>query len=538
MTRAHFRHGLIGIASAPMTKEGPCASQRRPQPSRSTPRAARALLDTACRSPPRPPKRARTGRLDRLHRASARRLRIQADASYASSVAKNPLRVGEVFVPGKLPELTYNPREDLHLEQALEDFVDESGAILTVAGPTKTGKSVLLRRTIANPLWCDGQGIDSVDTLWRLVADQLGVYLTLETSAEKSTTGSAEVGVDVGLKVGGEYSASDSTGRRFSVDRPLVSAVRDGIVASRRPLVVDDFHFVERPVQREIVRALKPLVLLGVPVIFASISHRVQDVVSAEPDMTGRVVPLEIPFWSVPELIVIARSGFAALNVVDRDDRLATILASEAYGSPHLMQRFCRELCKANGVREAQEIRRALQQPDNWSDFFKAQTDDASREWFVRVLRGPLVRGTQRAQYPVPDEKTLDGYGLALRAIAESGPELALSKRAIDQRVAALVRGTGPTTDNTTRALRHMSRIAGKRATEAAPSEEQLDAIEGEEVEHLSDVQPVLEYMNADDPANARLHIADPFFAFFLRWSASDYLYNSPPTPGEGVTRG
>jgi hypothetical protein len=297
-------------------------------------------------------------------------------------------------------------------------------------------------------------------------------------------------------------------------------------------LVIDDFHFIERPVQREIVRALKPLVLLGVPVIFASISHRVQDVVSAEPDMTGRVVPMEVKFWSIDELAFIAQRGFEALNVTDEGDELARILASEAYGSPHLMQRFCRELCKENGVRVRQAAQTALAPPEDWSAFFRAQVDGASGEWFARVLRGPLVRGTQRARYDVGDNKTLDGYGLALRAIAESGPGLALDKRDIDRRIASLVRGAGPTTDNTTRALSHMSRIAARRATEAAPSEEHLDGAEAEP-EHLRDVQPVLEYMNADDSANAKLHIADPFFAFYLRWAASNYLYNAPPAPGD-----
>ncbi len=53
-----------------------------------------------------------------------------------------PRRLAEVFVPGKLPVFTYNPRSELQLEQHLQDYVEEGGAILTVAGPTKTGNLV------------------------------------------------------------------------------------------------------------------------------------------------------------------------------------------------------------------------------------------------------------------------------------------------------------------------------------------------------------------------------------------------------------
>lgn len=89
------------------------------------------------------------------------------------------------------------------------------------------------------------------------------------------------------------------------------------LIEAQRPLVIDDFHFVERSVQRQLVRALKPAVLAGIPIILASISHRAQDVVTAEPDMTGRVTALDVAFWSNEELIIIAEKGLAILNIVD-----------------------------------------------------------------------------------------------------------------------------------------------------------------------------------------------------------------------------
>lgn len=440
------------------------------------------------------------------------------------------LRVAQVFVPGKLPAHTYNPRSELRLEQQLNDYVEEAGAILTVAGPTKTGKSVLLRRVVNAPAWVDGQGIEDVEELWRRIGDSLSAYTGYEYTSSQAGTGTAKFGSEVGfspivkVSAAGEYAAAESQEARFSIDRPIGAAARQALEEAQRPLVVDDFHFISHVTQRDIVRSLKPVVLTGTPVIFVSISHRVQDVVTAEPDMTGRLVTLDIDFWSTEELIVIARKGFEVLNLMDPDDRIAKRLAESSYGSPHLMQKFCREACKSDGVRETLGIRRVLNEPPDWSTFFKAQTDGASADWFQRLLRGPQERGSARTQWELKDGRTLDGYGLTLAAVAATGPKLSVTKDEIKASVENLVAGSAPAAHQTTRVLQNMTKIAAKRANEPLPSEEELDRQEVPEPESVPDVQPVLEYKE-DGPSSA-LHIADPFFAFYLQWGSGSHLAN------------
>ncbi len=444
------------------------------------------------------------------------------------------LRVSDVFVPGRLPAHTYNPRSELRLEQRLNDYVEEVGSILTVAGPTKTGKSVLLRAVVQHPVWVDGQGIDSVDTLWRRIGDALSIYTTYETEASGEQTGTGKLEAEASLlsvlKVSGgaEDTVTAARGSRYGVERPVSAVARAALERLKRPLVVDDFHFIQRSVQRDIVRALKPLLLADVPVIFVSIGHRVQDVVTAEPDMTGRVSSLKVDFWSSAELQVIASKGFAALNVLDPGGLLAEKLASTSYGSPHLMQKFCRELCKANGVRETCATPFTLGEPEDWSAFFAAQVDGASADWFQRLLRGPQERGSVRTQWPLKDGRTLDGYGLTLAAIASTGPELSISKDRIKVAVETLVDGSAPAVHQTTRVLQHMTKIAAKRATEPVPTEEELYG-QPYEPDSVPDVQPVLEYL--EDGPSSTLHIADPFFAFYVKWGADQHL--SPVEVGD-----
>ena len=214
------------------------------------------------------------------------------------------LKTSDVFVPGRVPEHTYNPRKDLRVEERLRDYLEEAGEILVVAGPTKTGKSVLLQAVVDAPVWLEGQMIDSVDKFWSLVGDQLGIYTDVVDSrqSEYSYSGTARGGIGVPgvANAGVDVTGTDKnqTNRSTSVKRPVVAVVMEALVAVRRPVVIDDFHFMPNPVKKELVRALKPLALSGVPIIFVSITHRASEAMTAIPDMGGRVHAITIPSWS------------------------------------------------------------------------------------------------------------------------------------------------------------------------------------------------------------------------------------------------
>lgn len=430
------------------------------------------------------------------------------------------VRTSEVFVPGKLPAYTYNSRDELSLERILEDYVEEAGKILTVAGPTKTGKTVLLQKVLDNPVWLDGQGITGSNELWRRIVDEIGTYDVEEISDDRATTidGGAGAGVNIGIANANVSAGAGHTrgmGSRASASRALNVVGRDALRDSGRTLVIDDFHFIERDVQRELVRTLKPLVLTGVPIVFVSISHRVREVVTAEPDMTGRVTTLTIDFWSDEDLLFIARRGFAVLNLIDENEILASKLVAQSYGSPHLMQQFCRELCKLNNVRQTAEAPTVLVAPPSWPSFFKAQVDLSSEDWALRFLRGPQERGSARTQYPSTLGVNLDGYGLCLMAIARSGPKLSITKDELRQGIASICVDSAPGGAQITSFLKQMSRIAKSRPSDPVPVEE-------DEQEGTLYSQPVLDFV--DDGPMSSLHLADPFFAFYLAWSAEDMV--------------
>lgn len=432
-----------------------------------------------------------------------------------------PIKTGDVFVPGKAPTYTYNPRDELQLEEKLRDYLDDGGSVLALVGPTKTGKSVLLKRVLDDPIWIDGQGVKSTDDLWALIGSEIGVMVEVDVTEQTGTATTATARAKaVFVEGGGDFTASSAKSTTTRVLTAIAPTVKEDLLSTGRTLVIDDFHFIERTTQQEIVRAVKPLVFDGLRVVFAAISHRRHDVVTAVEDMVGRVTPLEISLWTEDELKFIAAKGFEQLNVVDHGGALGAKLAEMSFGSPHIMQKLCRELVRAeNGIRESQSTAHDLSAPADWDDFFRGQVDDASGRWFTKLLRGPQEKGQKRTTWPLNDGgATLDSYGLVLKAVGDTGPKLELTRDEIRAGVEHNITGKPPEANQVTRALQHMSRIAAKRLEDSQPSEDDLDA---EPVE-FAGVQPVLEFIE-DGPAST-LHIADPFFAYYMRWGADRHL--------------
>src|SRR6516164_10107274 len=85
-------------------------------------------------------------------------------------------KVRQVFVPGGRPTITYVPRGSLGLENEVADYLVSRHKILSVSGPTKTGKTVLLRSQVGDdfdPIWLSGGAITTVDDFWSTIADEL-----------------------------------------------------------------------------------------------------------------------------------------------------------------------------------------------------------------------------------------------------------------------------------------------------------------------------------------------------------------------------
>lgn len=418
------------------------------------------------------------------------------------------IRATQVFIPGGMPEFTFVPREDSRLKTRLESAKYKLCKLITFTGDTKSGKTVLARRVYprSEVVWIDGGEIKSEADIWALIVEQLnGWTKRSSTSSAKTANGrQLELGLDgrgtvlpVQIKAVGSHveEAVDATqlSRESSDKTAAISLLRD----RRIPLVIDDFHYLERPIQGSVVRGVKSLVFDGVPIIFIAIPHRRYDGQRVEKEMSGRIEVIEMPNWAEEELIQICTKGFDALRVSLPQSVMAR-LATESIGSPHLMQQLCLSLCNQLGIETRPSSFRLVSELD--ADVDAVCRDVAigtGRVLVEKMAKGPRQRSDRLERRLMNGDKT-DIYGLVLRALAKLRPGVAPIDYESDLRPAirTLSDGEPPQKHEVSRVLEQMAKISASDESSAA----------------------VLDW----DEESRRLHVTDPFFAFYLRWGSID----------------
>lgn len=412
------------------------------------------------------------------------------------------MRYEDVFVPGGFPRYTYNPRGELGLEQKLSESRNNLCKLVTVTGQTKSGKTVLAKKIFPpeEAVWIDGGGISTEEDFWQNVVDQLDLFQSSEHKASSKIEGkiSAKVGAEAGLLVakgsgeaGSEVGGARETAQVASKTLSSRTVAIRGLRKSKIPLLVDDFHYIPRELQGGIVRALKPLIFDGLPVAIIAIPHRRYDALKVEKEMTGRISPIDITTWSQAELRFIPETGFGLLGY-EIPDELGVELASQAIGSPHLMQDFCRTICRTLQIEQRQGTTILNVVPEKLESVFREVAETIGRPIFEKLARGPRPR-TDRVQRHLKDGKVVDIYQLVLHALAHIRPGLvSLEYEDLRTAIRDVSASQIPQLQEVARVLKHMATIA---ATDQSST-------------------PVIDF----EEEEKKLHITDPFFAFYLRW--------------------
>lgn len=416
------------------------------------------------------------------------------------------LRATEVFTPGSFPKHTYVERDEQQLEHWLRDALQTQGVMVSIAGPSKSGKTVLVERVVGDLLIpITGAGVATPDDVWKRVFDWMDV--PDETASGATTGGSVEAGAEARGKAslpfvasgeaGGSASASVSHSReRVAIRRRggLAQAIRE-LADSDFVVLVDDFHYMQRDAQTEVAYELKEAARQGVRVVTASVPHRSDDVVRALPELRGRVLTVDTSYWELEHLMRIGELGFEALNgeiggAVLRD------FAKESAGSPQLMQAICLHACFETDLRtrSLQPSRVKMTRPTKRA-IFKRTAPSTNFRSLVQVLAGgPRTRGQERREYGFDGGGRGDVYNCILRAIAADPPQLSFSYDEVRRRIGEICEDEVPVGSSVIRSCAHMCKLAQQRF----PNE-----------------RPVLDW----DEDRFELDIPDPYLLFYLRWS-------------------
>lgn len=418
-------------------------------------------------------------------------------------IKEHPVRVIDVFTPGGFPTITYNPRGEIKLEERVNAVCENLSKILVITGPTKSGKTVLVNRVLPreDAIWIDGGTVSDEDSIWDTILTELGEYNETEESSENYTSDDAQIeasaGVSFGLvkaKLGGSVrsgqGASEAIRKHRLTSKKVVALQK--LQSLKIPVVIDDFHYIDKAVQKLVVRAFKAPVMFGVPVVIIAIPNRKYDVIEVEREMTGRIMTIEMPLWQEKELVDIAQKGFSALNI-DVPLEFARKLADDAYGSPYLMQEFCKEICSTLKIKEKQETRVKI--PNNFSpdSVFHLIADNSGRTMFDKLKRGPRQR-SDRKQRLLRNGSSTDIYGVVMEALKALKPGTdVIQYSELRTQIKNVLNEDPPQRHEVTRVLDKIAEISYSDSSST----------------------PVIDWQKND----GLLTITDPFFAFYLKWT-------------------
>ena len=413
-------------------------------------------------------------------------------------------KVGDVFTPNDQPTITYVIRAGRSLEQGLRDHFETKNVVVSISGPSKTGKTVLIRNVLdmdyVIPL--SGSSTKSIEDFFNQIFNWIEVPVERSTSTNRSVGASASAsgGGELGLPLFAKGKADLSGSAQgevakgtteVSAENPFQKIVRE-IGNSDFTVFVDDFHYIPDDTQVELAKVIKSLSENGVRICTASVPHRAEDVVRANPELRGRLAGVDITEWHEEDLIKIAEQGFEALNI-ELDNTTVSRLAEFAHGSPQLMQVLCLNLCRSLGVRKTQEEKQRIEVGDAaFDEALEVTATFANSAKLTQTLHsGPKVKGQPRMQYDFKDGTRGDVYRAILLGITADPVRKEFSYDEIYNRVKEVCVSEYPTGQSMSQSLTYMNNLVEKM--------------------FQSNI-----YFEWDEE---NLYIVDPYLAFYLRCS-------------------
>ncbi len=411
----------------------------------------------------------------------------------------------QVFTPTDVPTITYVERSAKDYEQELRKALSIPKMIVSISGPSKSGKTVLVRKVVApdHLIHIYGATIKRPQDLWEnAIAWMGGPIQRSETKASKtavdlSATGGGKVGIPfvvegkADLKAGVMRDWSGSSTETYAAVG--IEDIVKEIGGSDYILFIDDFHYIEKDVREEIGKQIKAAAERGVRICTASVPHRADDVVRSNTELRGRVTAIDMTYWSAGELELIAYRGFRELNI-DLAPDVLTALAQEAFGSPQLMQAICLNFCFDTEILETLGSHQRIQiDASTLRQIFERTSTTTDFSTMLSTLHaGPKLRGTERKLFTFTDGSHGDVYRCVLLAMKADPSRLSFRYEEMLRRSREVCTNDSPVGSSVSESLSQMAKLAKTIQT-----------------------APVIEW---DEDV---LDIVEPYFLFFLRWAPS-----------------
>jgi hypothetical protein len=354
-------------------------------------------------------------------------------------------KISNVFKTVGQPTITYVERDSGKLEKKLQNAITFSGQICLLTGPSKTGKTTLYKRALQQlrrePLVVRCDKTMSPEQFWRKALETVNFSRIQEIA--NSTSIGGEVAVEANTTFGWSWLAA-ITGRvaTSATSQLNESEARQVILSDPSPmhlipilkklpitLVMEDYHYLSAEAQETIFQQWKYFVDEEVSVIVVGTTHHAIDVITANKDLLGRKIHLEIPSWSEVDLRKIVTQGFDYLEV-PISLSVIRFIAKESVGLPIVTQHACEALFTRNSIYEHQINSHIPCERSDVEEALRSVATDKFAElgqWYNRLIVGPRKRA-----------RKYDTYELVLACFADEPVKFQLQRHEISERLEKL----------------------------------------------------------------------------------------------------
>jgi len=271
--------------------------------------------------------------------------------------------------------------------------IADPGRHYVIHGPSKVGKTQLWQAVLgpeAVPVPCPG--LTDIQQLYAhalyrlkkpyLVAEADTETVTSTEEAQGSVTAGYEKIISVGLSLSSSQDSSIQRERQFAYESQPKAAlvVADAFAAQGAYLVLENYHRLSLDILSALAKDLREFSDKGVSVLLVGIPQDPYNLFDLNRELASRVEYLPLTWWCKEDLAQIAQYGARALNVEFSEDTI-NLVATEAAGSPLLMQQFCLIACLASDVTSW-----CTEQEHKEVNLSRADLAHAIRRWVANAL--------------------------------------------------------------------------------------------------------------------------------------------------------
>jgi hypothetical protein len=186
---------------------------------------------------------------------------------------KNPAPTRDtVFVPGGQPTVTYVARAQIEVEKSVARAISTPNQVISICGPTKSGKTVLCRKILNSrpTVWIEGGQIESASDIWDKICWELNYPAEISKTESDELSGELSSGVPLIASAKTSTVKEAAKTKIFKIDS-MAAALRH-LQETGTVLVIDDFHYLSDETRTKFLRNIKGAIFQGLKLILLSVT--------------------------------------------------------------------------------------------------------------------------------------------------------------------------------------------------------------------------------------------------------------------------